>query len=531
MDDPRSGSTSHRWRATPPDGAGAPSATASVQRALLPSSVPLLGTVDLAAAYSVAGQDQAAGGDWFDATVAPDGRLWLHVGDVVGHGIEASAAMCQMRAVLAARSLDGAGPLEALRSLDRYAHVAASTFATTVCLVVLDPSTGTFEYATRGHLPPLVVGPHGCRMLPQTRGGPIGADTDGTLGAARLAPDEGVVLLTDGVVERVSSTLDDGLAAVRDEVVRLLREAPAALASGRSGLAERLALGVLHTVPGRADDDATALCALRRPAPGELALTVAADPTSLASVRRAVDDWARRLGVPDDDRALLVLAASEAAANSVEHAYADTARDVPGDVRVRARLDGTELRLEVADDGRWRTPSSDPGDRGRGLAMIAAGGGRLTIDRSADGTTTRVDLDARRPVEIRTGSAGPPPAAAGRVRAAGPSVVVDGPLDTAASAAALEQAIWRQSRGAAVPVTVHVRTGAFLGSLAVSALARAAREGARQGGSVQIVVPPETSAALTLALAGTLASVRTLDERVESDGPDGPDTSDTSLTH
>jgi len=515
MDDPRSGSTSGRWRAGTSAGDVGGTGAASVQRALLPSSVPLLRTVDLAAAYSVAGQDQAAGGDWFDATVAPDGRLWLHVGDVVGHGIDASAAMCQMRAVLAARSLDGAGPGEALGSLDRYALVAASTFATTVCLVVLDPSSGSLEYVTRGHLPPLVVGPHGMRALPLTHGGPIGADGGGTVGTARLADDEGVLLLTDGVVERTGATLDAGLAEVARTVARLVGErAPAgteAPTAAAPGLAERLALGTLHAAPGAADDDATALCALRRPAPAGLDLTVAAEPTSLVAVRREVDRWARLLGVPDDDRALLVLAASETTANSIEHAYGQDEAPGPGAVRVSGRLDDAVLRLEVADDGRWRPPTPDPGDRGRGLAMIAAGGARLTIDRSGPGTSVRVELDARRPVRITVAphtTPRVPAAATSRVATDGGSVVVDGPLDTAASVAALERAIWRQSRGAALPVTIHVGTGTFLGSLAVSALARVAREGARQGGSVEIVVPPETSAALTLALAGTPASVR-----------------------
>jgi serine phosphatase RsbU (regulator of sigma subunit) len=49
----------------------------------------------------VAGHEQAAGGDWFDAIPLADGRVALVVGDVVGHGVAASAAMGQLRAVLA----------------------------------------------------------------------------------------------------------------------------------------------------------------------------------------------------------------------------------------------------------------------------------------------------------------------------------------------------------------------------------------------------------------------------------------------
>src|SRR5271167_1869730 len=67
---------------------------AVLQEAVLPRA-------RIAARYLVAGQDQAAGGDWFDAIPLADGSVALVVGDVVGHGVVAAAAMGQLRAVLA----------------------------------------------------------------------------------------------------------------------------------------------------------------------------------------------------------------------------------------------------------------------------------------------------------------------------------------------------------------------------------------------------------------------------------------------
>ena len=71
-----------------------------LQHALLPTMLPVLPQTRIAARYLVAGHEQAAGGDWFDAIVLADGIVALVVGDVVGHGVTASAAMGQLRAVL-----------------------------------------------------------------------------------------------------------------------------------------------------------------------------------------------------------------------------------------------------------------------------------------------------------------------------------------------------------------------------------------------------------------------------------------------
>jgi serine phosphatase RsbU (regulator of sigma subunit) len=72
----------------------------ALQEALLPPALPVLPRARIAARYLAAGQEQAAGGDWFDAVPLTGGTVALVVGDVVGHGIAASAAMGQLRSVL-----------------------------------------------------------------------------------------------------------------------------------------------------------------------------------------------------------------------------------------------------------------------------------------------------------------------------------------------------------------------------------------------------------------------------------------------
>jgi PAS domain S-box-containing protein len=155
--------------------AAARDVVAELQEALLPTGLPVLPGVQVAARYLVAGHEQAAGGDWFDAVTLADMRLALVLGDVVGHGVGASAAMGQLRAVL--NELLTAEPdlATVLSRVDAFASRHAALQATTLCVVVLEPDTGALEYATCGHPPPLVVAQDGVtRYLPGTRSGPLG---------------------------------------------------------------------------------------------------------------------------------------------------------------------------------------------------------------------------------------------------------------------------------------------------------------------------------------------------------------------
>ncbi|MDC7122375.1 SpoIIE family protein phosphatase [Cellulomonas fimi] len=479
----------------------------ALQGALLPSSVPILPRVDVAATYLVAGREQAAGGDWFDAAVTPDGRVSLTVGDVVGHGVAASAAMSQMRAILASRLLDGAAVVDALASLDRYARVATSAFATSVCVVLLDPKTGALEYATRGHPAPLVVGPTRSRWLPTTGGGPLGIDGGSEVRTARLAEDEALLLFTDGLVELVGRPLDERMQQVVDAAEHAVRGAVIGRYAGRT-VAERLCLHVPWALDEGFVDDVTVLAVARRAAPPDLALDVPADAARLADVRGEVDAWARTVGLEPRERAALVLAASEAAANSIEHAYAGT---TGGRIRVDARLRRTTVTLGVSDDGAWQAPAPDPGDRGRGLSMVTSSGVRLSVDTGETGTRVEFELDARRRAPVGSPVIGPTAVLTG-----GPQIDVQddgvirvgGVLDTEAAAALVDAEVRSRSRGGVVPVTVEIAPTTFLGSAAVRAIERYVRGADPGAPHVEVVVHGGSAAAQTLAVVGTPVTTR-----------------------
>jgi len=101
----------------------------ALQRQLLPQGLPVLPSVQIAASYLLADADDAAGGDWFDAVPVPGGRVALVVGDVVGHGVAASAAMGQLRAVLQDRLDDTGDITAAMAAADRMARRVTMTGA------------------------------------------------------------------------------------------------------------------------------------------------------------------------------------------------------------------------------------------------------------------------------------------------------------------------------------------------------------------------------------------------------------------
>jgi serine phosphatase RsbU (regulator of sigma subunit) len=174
----------------------------TLQRELLPAGLPVLPPIEVAAGYLLADQENAAGGDWFDAVPTPGGQVALVVGDVVGHGVQASAAMGQLRAVLQDRLDETGDILAAVAAADRMARRVPAARAATVCVLLLDPADGTITWCSAGHPPPLIAGKDRGRFLPPSGHGPLGTTATYTLLHDRLQPEEAVLLYSDGIIER-----------------------------------------------------------------------------------------------------------------------------------------------------------------------------------------------------------------------------------------------------------------------------------------------------------------------------------------
>jgi PAS domain S-box-containing protein len=343
---------------------------AELQRALLPTALPVLPQVRIAARYLVAGHEQTAGGDWFDAIPLGGGRVALVVGDVVGHGLEASAAMGQMRAVLAELLIAEPDLARVLERADAYAARTLALRATTLSLVVFDPADGTLRYTTCGHPPPLVVGTDGTvRFLAGTGTGPLGTGSSPHLAVGAFAPGELVLLYSDGLIERPNRTIDQGLA----ELAKVAADAAAnrTLSAGAAPTAaERVCqLTVeLLTRTGYADDvTALAVERLADPVPA-LHLELPSEKASLSVARDAFMDWLNSLGATAEDIEALHLAMVEIVTNAIEHAYPP---GEPGIVALDATLaDDGNVECRIMDHGNWRRPDAADADRGHGL-MVA----------------------------------------------------------------------------------------------------------------------------------------------------------------
>lgn len=191
----------------------------ALQRAVLPDRMPVLDDWQLTARYVPATSGIEVGGDWYDAFELPDGRLGVAVGDASGHGLPAARVMSSLRNALRAYALLGEGPGRVLTRLDRLLSTLEPDAMATVVYLELEPGSGRGRWAAAGHPPPLwgtagridldpghesdpplgIVGPRGVRTHEVT-----------------FAPGEGVLLYTDGLIERPGEHLDYGLQRLVD---------------------------------------------------------------------------------------------------------------------------------------------------------------------------------------------------------------------------------------------------------------------------------------------------------------------------
>lgn len=379
-------------------------AMAALQDELLPRGLPVLPDLDVAASYLLA-DEARAGGDWFDCIVRPDGSVALVVGDVVGHGVVASAVMGQLRAVLHERLLGGDPLPAAVAALDRFAGSRAESAAATVCVAVLDRATGALDYVTAGHPVPLVVDADGsASYLPRSGGGPLGTGSAPAVRTEHVAEGATLLLYTDGILERPGRTPAQSsvelLGAVREEVVRDTGGS-SSRAAARSTCD---ALELLSRETGHRDD-ITLLAAQRTSVAASRRLERPATSDHLREIRGAIVRWLGELEVSRLEVNAVEHAVGELVANVVEHAYEDQA----GMVRVHLDVgpDGL-LRGVVSDVGRWRHGSATDG---RGLAMVRALMDTTRVERSDRGTTVTVFCPLTRPALLlrSRGLPHPPP--------------------------------------------------------------------------------------------------------------------------
>ncbi|MEU0166423.1 SpoIIE family protein phosphatase [Streptomyces iakyrus] len=343
-----------------------------LQRSLLPHRLPEQDAVEVAACYRPADELTGLGGDWYDLIPLSGARVALVVGEVPGHGIDAAAAMGQLRTAVRTLAALDLPPEEVLAHLDDLVGRSAreeggepgamgSAGARVVgsgCLyVVYDPVDGGCAMAAAGHPAPAVVLPDGSVVfvdLPQ--GPPLGVGGP-PFEAVELPLAEGstLALHTDGLLARGETWAVD---AGRERLRRALE---------RSGPLDTYCRAVVDAlVPARPYDDVALLMARTKRLGSEQVADweLPSDPAVVADARRTATRQLARWGL-DELSFTTELVVSELVTNAMRYAT--------GSIRLRL-IRERALVCEVLDGGatapHLRHPrTTDEG--GRGLLLVS----------------------------------------------------------------------------------------------------------------------------------------------------------------
>ncbi|WP_089106990.1 ATP-binding SpoIIE family protein phosphatase [Streptomyces hyaluromycini] len=345
----------------------------ALQRRLLPRAGS--DTIEVASVYEPTTPDSAGvGGDWVNSFPLPGDRTALVVGDVVGHGLGAAAAMGQLSMEARALLSAGLGPGEVLERLDETvtllddtdAGLAAgySALGSTCCIAVYDPVDHRVLISNAGHLPPVLVHPDGSAET-------VGAQPHPALGAEfvvrepfevhefTVPPGSLLVLYTDGLVEDPAASIDEGIGRLTDvvrevhpwdDLQQAARRVVARLAP-KEPLRDDVTLLLARMAGRRSRDTATWHLPARADTP--------------ARARSLAAPLLRRWHTGEQARDSTLLVISELVTNAV--------RFGTGPVTVRLVRAGSLLTCEVGDTGNGR-PRLHRGDllddTGRGLHVV-----------------------------------------------------------------------------------------------------------------------------------------------------------------
>ncbi|MEU9396099.1 SpoIIE family protein phosphatase [Streptomyces sp. NPDC048324] len=339
----------------------------ALQRSLLPRSLPRTAAVDAASRYLPAAR-AGVGGDWFDVIPLSGMRVAMVVGDVVGHGIQASATMGRLRTAVRTLADIDLAPDELLTHLDdlvvRLSDEAGGDgspgeVGATCLYAVYDPVSRRCTLARAGHPPPVVVRPGGVPEQVELPAGP-------PLGLGGLPFESAELELREG---SVLSFYTDGLIETRERDVdaahRLLCDALATYSDSLDETCDR----ILHALlpPGGAQDDVALLLARTRGLPAAQVATwhIPADPALVGPIRKQVveqlDTWSMQEAAFTAE-----LVVSELVTNAIRYGAHP--------IRLRLIHDAATLICEVSDTSHTaphlrRAKTWDEG--GRGLLLVA----------------------------------------------------------------------------------------------------------------------------------------------------------------
>ncbi|MGW3170012.1 SpoIIE family protein phosphatase [Streptomyces sp. NPDC001153] len=366
----------------------------ALQRSLLPRTLPRTAALEASSRYLPAAR-AGVGGDWFDVIPLSGMRVAMVVGDVVGHGVEASATMGRLRTAVRTLADIDLAPDELLTHLDDLVvrlseesgvgggpgEAGSPGEAGATCVyAVYDPVSRRCTVARAGHPAPVVLRPG---AVPQALEVPAGPP----LGLGGLPFESTEVDLPEGTVLALYT---DGLVWSRErdpESSReLLFEALGTDADSLDGTCDR----VLHALlpPGGSADDVALLLARTQGLPAAQVATwdIPAVPALVAPIRKQVVEQLDAWGL-SEAAFTAELVVSELVTNAIRY----------GSHPIRLRLihDATTLICEVSDTSHTaphlrRAKVFDEG--GRGLLLVAQLTQRWGSRHTPEGKTIWAEL-------------------------------------------------------------------------------------------------------------------------------------------
>lgn len=366
----------------------------TLQDVFLPKDLPERPRLRLDAHYIPAEQDALVGGDWFDAFDLPDGRVGFSIGDVGGHGLDASVAVGRVRQAILTLAFQSQDPASILSALDRILVHQDPDLIVTAIVGFIDASLSSVVYANAGHPPPLVAqrNDEAAEALPYGQP-PLGSGYDGNFEnrVLQVMPDSIIALYTDGMTEFSRDVID---------AERRLRST-LALFVGNTTIARPAKAAVDIVFDGASPRDDVAMLVMQFSAVDNDSLPVRGPrlertwrfhSSDAHTAQRSRIEIMNHLRLLSSDRGHLFpaeLVIGEAIANTVEHA--------PGLVEVYLDWRGSRPILYVRDAGpglRGFSPTlpSDPlSESGRGLFLIRSFADEVSV-RALPGYGTELRL-------------------------------------------------------------------------------------------------------------------------------------------
>jgi hypothetical protein len=360
--------------------------------------MPRQAAVEVASRYLPAPFRAGIGGDWFDVIPLFGARVALVVGDVVGHGIRASATMGRLRTAVRTLADVDLTPDELLTQLDDIvlrldreastdddadpAEESDGEVGATCLYAVYDPVSSRCSVARAGHPAPTLATPDGrVDLLDVPAGPPLGVGGLPFEVAEFDLPEGSVLALyTDGLVEAPDRDPDVGYALLRDT-----------LTGPGEPLEETCDSAVRRLLSDRRTDDAALLLARTRALSPDRVATweLPADPAVVARARELASAQLSAWHL-DDAAFVTELVVGELVTNAIRY----------GDPPVRLRLIRDAALICEVSDGSSTAPHLrrarvfDEG--GRGLLIVA----QLTERWGSRHTGTGKTIWAEQPLPV-----------------------------------------------------------------------------------------------------------------------------------